>query len=118
MAHPTAALSTRQLTLFDGPPPPAPVPIIPPHNGTPTSRAAAQAIAEHAPLQRARILEFMAERGAFGATCDEVESALGILPQSASARFAELREAGMIAKTNQRRPTRTGRSARVCIVIQ
>lgn len=46
------------------------------------------------------------------ATCDEVEVALGMNHQTCSARFSELKAAGLIQPT-VRRKTRTGATAQV-----
>jgi hypothetical protein len=48
-----------------------------------------------------------------GATCDEIEIALNLRHQTASARVRELALGGLIFDTGQRRSTRSGRSARV-----
>ncbi len=55
-----------QTTIFD-----------PPHNGTPTSIAAAESIQPRAGGLRARVLEFIVKAG--GATIDEVSQGTGIL---------------------------------------
>ena len=44
-------------------------------------------------------------------TCDDVEAALGLTHQSCSPRFGELDRRGLIAKTGERRLTRSGRPA-------
>src|SRR4249919_1949633 len=48
-----------------------------------------------------------------GATCDEIEVALNLRHQTASARVRELALGGVIFDTGERRPTRSGRPARV-----
>jgi hypothetical protein len=48
-----------------------------------------------------------------GATCWEVEIALGLLHQSASSMITRLRQAGHLVDTGERRPTNTGRMATV-----
>ena len=48
-----------------------------------------------------------------GATCDDVEVGLGMRHQTASARCRELELARRIVKTQDKRPTRSGRPARV-----
>ena len=57
---------------------------------------------------RARILAHLATVP--DATCDEVEVALGMNHQTCSARFSELKAAGLIEPTT-RRKTRTGAMA-------
>jgi predicted ArsR family transcriptional regulator len=67
------------------------------------------------PAVRARreqqILEYIKTTG--GATCWEIENALGLLHQSASATITRLRNAGHLVDTGERRPTNTGRMATV-----
>lgn len=46
-----------------------------------------------------------------GATCWEVETALGLLHQSASSTITRLRKAGHLVDTGERRQTNTGRMA-------
>jgi len=91
-----------------------------PHNGTPTSRAAAESMRPHAAIIRERIVQFIAGRGLEGATCDEVEQALGLSHQCASARLNELhapRQGKPLAFDSGRtRPTRSGRKAVVWVV--
>lgn len=58
---------------------------------------------------RSRIFVEVRERG--GATCDEIEVALGLRHQTASARIRELVEAGKLVDSDERRPTRSGRDA-------
>lgn len=55
-------------------------------------------------------------KSSHGATCDECEKALGMSHQTASARLRDLEKAGMVCKTEQRRRTRSGRSAFVYAV--
>lgn len=62
---------------------------------------------------RARILVYIAgRRDLGGATCDEVEQALELSHQSASARMTELKAKGLI-KLAGKRKTRSGRNAGV-----
>ena len=58
---------------------------------------------------RGRVLVEIRVRG--GATCDEVECALGLRHQTASARICELSEEGRVADSGERRLTRSGRKA-------
>ncbi len=50
-----------------------------------------------------------------GFTCDEAEVALGLTHQACSARFTELKKDLAIVPTGLRRPTRTGRYAKVYV---
>jgi hypothetical protein len=76
-----------------------------------TSEAAADSVATGAALLRERVYRVIAERD--GATCDEVEAQIDGRHQTVSARVRELVQLGRIVDTGQRRPTRSGRAARV-----
>jgi hypothetical protein len=58
-----------------------------------------------------QIFEYIKTNG--GATCWEIEMALGLLHQSASSTITKLRNAGHLVDTGERRPTITGRMATV-----
>jgi hypothetical protein len=58
-----------------------------------------------------QILKYIKARG--GATCWEIENALGLLHQSASSTITRLRKGGHLVDTGERRPTNTGRMATV-----
>lgn len=77
------------------------------------SRDAAEAAEPTAPRCRARVLDLIRSRGARGATDDEVEVALGLPHQTASARRRELVVAGAVEATTARRLTRSGSPATV-----
>jgi hypothetical protein len=79
--------------------------------GSDTSEAAADSVATGAALLRERVYRVIAERD--GATCDEVEAQIDGRHQTVSARVRELVQLGRIVDTGQRRPTRSGRAARV-----
>lgn len=85
--------------------------LLPPHNGVDTSIEAAESVTEAAPVNRVRVYEYLKRNG--GATCDEVELALGLSHQTASSRLWELEKMGRAEKTEARRTTRSGRKARV-----
>lgn len=84
-------------------------------NAPETSRKAARSIAKASGAKRLQILEWIRSCGPRGATCDEVEQALGMSHQTASARIRELATDNHL-DTNGERPTRTGRAAAVYIV--
>lgn len=88
-----------------------------PHNGSPTSREAAQAIEPHAPSLRARVFEYLCSRGSQGATDDEMQVALSLAAHTQAPRRVELKEAGCVRNSGHKRPTRTGRNAIVWIAI-
>jgi hypothetical protein len=62
---------------------------------------------------RAKIFALIDVRGEHGATCDEIEVALNLRHQTASARVRELALEALIFDTGRRRSTRSGRGARV-----
>lgn len=84
----------------------------PPTGKVDTSRAAAKTTASRAAGDRARILDALA-CSADGVTCDELQVALDMLPQTCSARCNDLLRAGLIRRSGRKRPTRTGASAHV-----
>jgi len=75
-----------------------------------TSRAAMESQDSGKKSRREQqILAYIDANG--GATCCEVEEALGLLHQSASSTITGLRKAGRLFDTGKRRPTNTGRMA-------
>lgn len=58
-----------------------------------------------------RVLEFIDDAETDGAICDEAEAALGLAHQTCSARFNDLKRAGLIYDTGQHRKTRRARKA-------
>ena len=75
-----------------------------------TRRAAGESIAGFAGDMRGAVLEFVRSQGAYGAIDEETHQGLGMLSDTARARV-ELRDAGLIVDSGQRRPTRSGRLA-------
>lgn len=84
---------------------------------TDTSAAAAASIAEIAPTIEAAVLERIRESAGFGQTCDEIEIAMVLSHQCASARLRALSLSGKIADLGERRPTRSGRKAIVWYAV-
>ena len=88
-------------------------PPLPPHRGVPTSVAASESMRNRAVTDRARVLGVVASGG--GATTDEIEVALSLRHQNASARVWELAGNGghpcRIRDSGRRRKTRSGRTA-------
>jgi predicted HTH transcriptional regulator len=78
-----------------------------------TSKEAADSILLNSKTLRGIVFAYI--KGANGCTCDEVETALEMKHQTASARIRELSEAGYISDKGKRRPTRSGRLAVVWI---
>ena len=64
---------------------------------------------------RQRILDFILLQGPNGATCDEVEAALGLPHQTASARICELHRKLKIKDCLRKRRTRAGGKAGVWV---
>jgi hypothetical protein len=78
-----------------------------------TSASAAASIEAHAGAMRWRVYRYVTERS--GATCDEVEVALGMSHQTASARIRELVLGGWLVRSAVKRKTRSGRAADVIV---
>ncbi len=102
-------MSSRQDDLFETTYPDRPGHV----RGSDTSEAAAGSLDESTLSRlRRKVHAFIAMR-ADGATCDEVEIALDLRHQTASARVRELVLGGFIEDTGRRRLTSSGRRARV-----
>jgi predicted transcriptional regulator len=88
-----------------------------PHNGTDTSRDAAESMRPHVSAIEADVLRHIQLAYDDGMTCDEVEFALELSHQTASARLKGLADKGLIKDSGARRPTRSGRAARVYVAV-
>lgn len=97
--------------LFGGKPPSVPY-----ARGSDTSKAAAESKRGTVRADSDRVFRFIKEAGYGGATCWEVERALKMPHQSASARICHLKDAKHVADSGARRPTQTGRLATVWVV--
>jgi hypothetical protein len=87
---------------------------LPPHMaGSDTSLAAALSVIQGAENIRRRVYRYIRDTGETGATCDEVEIALEGRHTTISARIRELSIMHAIVDTGDRRPTSSGRSARI-----
>lgn len=110
-------------TLFDvDPVPRGPQSRSLPHNGTPTSAAAAARAAGHADHDRGRILAWLRERGKTGATDDEMQVALDMSGNTQRPRRGELVEDRLVVAAvdgdkKRTRPTRSGGPAQVWIAV-
>lgn len=94
--------------------------LLPVHNGTPTSIAAAESIRPHAETQRHKILEFVRTRDEIGATREDIELALEMNGSTVRPRVLELIARGLLRETDVTRATSSGRQAVVlfsCEVI-
>lgn len=103
---------------------PAPVVVIgsaaheapPPHNGTPTSRAAADSIVPHRKTMKDRVSDFIGSCGFRGATDEEIQEGTGMNPSTERPRRQEL-EKDKVIKSAGTRWTKSGREAKVWIRV-
>jgi hypothetical protein len=102
-------MTTAEYTLYGG---------LPPHENTATSTLAAIEIKPHAASLRDRVYAWIRQQGMQGATSDEVEAALGMIHQTASARVRELVKLGQLRKSGNTRKTRSGRHAEVLVATE
>lgn len=87
-----------------------------PHNGTPTSKAAATAIRPSADTLRAQVLEYVRLCGENGATREEVEIGLEMSGSTVRPRVVELMNRGLLReRENATRGTESGRQARILL---
>ena len=82
-----------------------------------TSRDAAESMRPHVSAIERAVLAWVRD-WRMGATCDEVECGMGLSHQTASARLKGLADKGLIKDSGARRPTRSGRMARVYVVAR
>jgi len=98
------------------------IPFVAPHNGTDTSKVAAESVKAALGKQRAVVLQLIKDAGPAGRITDEVEEITGGKHQAISARFHDLHTAGLIYcnadDPKDRRPTRSGRLARIYRAIE
>ncbi len=84
------------------------------HRGSETSAAAFKSTSDSTrDKQRAKILSYLSWEGELGATTYEIHQYTGFPYTTCSARMSELRQEGEIHDSGRRRPTNTGRMARV-----
>jgi hypothetical protein len=91
-----------------------PPPLFAPHNGTPTSKAAAVAIQPSAATLRAKVLEAIRAAPA-GLTDEEGQAATGLRVQTYTPRRGELVKQGLIEDSGSTRATSSGRKAVVWV---
>jgi hypothetical protein len=84
---------------------------------SPTSRAAALAIAPRSACLRRRVLDYLLGQSFVGATDEEGSFALGIAGNTYRPRRIELTLAGLVRDSGRTRRTRAGRSAVVWTAI-
>jgi hypothetical protein len=87
------------------------------HGGNPESEAAHEDTKKHKSRDFARIIAYAKSRGDRGMTDDEAQAATSMQHQTCSARCSDLRKAAVLIRTNERRMTRSGSWARVCVHI-
>lgn len=88
-----------------------------PASGAPsTERAAAVLQYPKSGNDRRRVLDFLHDCGARGATDEEIATALGMRHYTAAPRRNELAKAGWVAESGRRRPTTTGTPATVWVL--
>lgn len=90
-------------------------PYPPAHRHVDTSEAAAHAIAPRSTAIRADVLRFVEGCGRLGTTADELCEAMGLKIQTATPRLNELASLEQIGDSGERRPTRSGRTAKVWV---
>ena len=83
--------------------------------GSATSAAAADSVEKGRAKASRRVREYIGAQGDLGATDDEVERALGMRHQTASARRRELYLTGAVIDSGLRRATSSGRLATVWV---
>ena len=82
-------------------------------SGSDTSKAAAESMRKSAGSIRLLILSHLTIMRDVGATCDQIERALGLRHQTASARLRELAMQRRIVDSGERRIASSGRKAAV-----
>lgn len=89
----------------------------PPHVGS-TSEEAANSMKQPAQSIRQRVLKFIIDTGSWGATDEEIERALKLKHQTASARRRELVLLGAIGERVEKRKTTSGRWAKTWVALR
>lgn len=102
-------------TLFPDDDPSKPQPPKTPHNGTPTSRIAAQHAKSFAASQQEQVFQFIEQAGEHGATDQEIETGLGIAGNSVRLRRRKLVELGRVKESGNLRMTTSNSPAVVWI---
>ena len=87
-----------------------------PHSDSDTSREAAKRIVPHLARLESLVLEAICQAGPGGLCDHEIESATGLVHQTASARRRELVLRGLVADSGIRRNTASGRRAKAWVI--
>ncbi len=85
--------------------------------GSATSKAAADAMANHVVKARLRILDAIKAAGIHGLTRQQITEQTNICGDSVRPRCVELIEAGLITPSDEIRRTVTGRAAEVLVAV-
>lgn len=89
------------------------------HKNHPFSRRANLSVVSIKAAVREKVYQYIVSKGDIGATCEEIEVALGLSHQSASARCAELKypsdNGDPLVRESGSRPTKSGRRAAVLV---
>lgn len=88
---------------------------MPPSVPVETSEDASDKIRPHLPRIRSAVLRRLHY---VALTCDQIEEFTGFAHQTVGPRLRELADAGLIERTDERRPTRSGRDAFVWKITQ
>jgi hypothetical protein len=83
-----------------------------------TSRAAAKSVVGDSATIRRRVLAVIEERGAYGATDEEIQNSLGLNGNTVRPRRGELQTAGLVRHSGGSRATQSGRKAVVWIAVK
>ena len=102
-------------TLFDHDDPDKPPPKLP-HNGTVTSKLAAQSMRSSAGAQQRRVLECLQQAGDAGMTDEEIQNALDLSGNSERPRRRKLVEIGLVKDGGVMRKTGSNYAATVWVV--
>ena len=86
------------------------------HRGSIESKFAFKIAKAGLTLNQQKVLKFIADNGALGATCDEAAAHFNAMPNELSGRFSELKRDGKIKADGRRRLTRGGCYAAVCVI--
>ena len=89
-------------------------PTLPFQKHSATSRAAAESVVNAGTL-RAKVRDFIADLGGYGATDEEVQNALNLSGNTVRPRRRELEKAGHVVDSGRTRATQSGRQAVVWI---
>lgn len=88
-----------------------------PHNGTSTSKLAADRMKPFAPKQAERVFEFIKSQGDHGATDEEIQTALKMSGNSERPRRHRLLQQGKVRDSKNMRPTESGTPATVWVAV-